>query len=281
MKPMKMSNKYLVLEFRNAGLFRKNRNTKDISFNDGERIKRTDISEFVEPITVQQISNMLHVLFGQRPVPMNRTVFYSQNQYLVDKAKESYLNITSLKDNKGGLIPEKIQLKKAVHNGWNPVVYVNWERISKFLEPELFQKFISDMNKILGVDCLKISFNEFKKTLLNTQNDGIKFIFDELNKKGKKPLYDFIFGKDTDLTNINKNNRTVLTVFKGVDKIYRLNGEILIPVSEEDIEVIKKNKGFAKLLDGGLVLIKKVLSANQVEINDNHVLVGDISLEKQ
>lgn len=276
-----MSNKYLVLEFRNAGLFRKNRKTKDISFNDGERIKRTDIPEFVEPITVQQISNMVHVLFGERPVPMNRTVFYEQKQNLVDKAKNSYLNITSLKDEKGRFIPEKIQLKKAVHNGWNPVAYVNWERVSKLLEAELYNKFILDIKEVLGVDCSTITFNQFKEKMLNTDYNKVKHIFDELNKKGKKPLYDAIFGKDNELTNINKNGRTVLTVFKGVDNIYRLSGEILVPVSDEDIEIVRKNKGFAKLLDGGLVLIKKVLPANQIEIDDNHILVGNISLEKQ
>lgn len=276
-----MSNKYLILEFRNAGLFRKNRKTKDISFNDGERIKRTDIPEFVEPITAQQISNMLHVLFGERPVPMNRTVFYEQNKYLVEKAKESYLNITSLKDKNGKLISEKIQLKKAVHNGWNPVAYVNWERVSRLLETDLFNEFIANMNEIFNIDCLSISFNAFKKMVLNSKDERIKNIFIELNKKAKKPLYDSIYGTDSELTNINKNNRTVLTVFKGLDNIHRLNGEIFVPVSEDDIEKIRKNKGFAKLLDGGLVLINKVLSANQIEINDNHVLVGEISLEKQ
>ena len=276
-----MSNKYLILEFRNAGLFRKNRKTKDISFNDGERIKRTDIPEFVEPITAQQISNMLHVLFGERPVPMNRAVFYEQNKYLVEKAKESYLNITSLKDKNGKLISEKIQLKKAVHNGWNPVAYVNWERVSRLLEIDLFNEFIANMNEIFNIDCLSISFNTFKKMVLNSNDERIKNIFIELNKKAKKPLYDSIYGTDSELTNINKNGRTVLTVFKGLDNIHRLNGEIFVPVSEDDIEKIRKNKGFAKLLDGGLVFITKVLIANQIEINDNHVLVGEISLEKQ
>jgi hypothetical protein len=276
-----MSNKYLILEFRNAGLFRKNRKTKDISFNDGERIKRTDIPEFVEPITAQQISNMLHVLFGERPVPMNRTVFYGQNKYLVEKAKESYLNITSLKDKNGKLIGEKIQLKKAVHNGWNPVAYVNWERVSRLLETDLFNEFIANMNEIFNIDCLSISFNAFKRMVLNSKDERIKNIFIELNKKAKKPLYDSIYGTDSELTNINKNNRTILTVFKGLDNIHRLNGEIFVPVSEDDIEKIRKNKGFAKLLDGGLVFITKVLTANQIEINDNHVLVGEISLEKQ
>lgn len=275
-----MPNKYLILEFRNAGLFRKNRKTKDISFNDGERIKRHEIPEFVEPITVQQISNMIHVLFGERPVPMNRTVFYEQKQYLVDKAKNSYIKITSLKDENGKFIPEKIQLKKAVHNGWNPVAYMNWERVSKLLESELYDKFITDVTKVLGIDCSKISFNKFKEILLNTDYNSVKHIFDELNKKGKKPLYDFIFGKDNELSSINKNGRTVLTVFKGIDDIYRLSGEILVPVSEEDIETLRKNKGFATLLDGGLVLIKGLIPKNQLEVN-NHILVGNISLEKQ
>jgi hypothetical protein len=276
-----MSNKYLILEFKNAGLFRKDKHTKDISFNHGEKVARTNIQEYVEPITVQHISNMLHVLFGQRPVPMNRYVFYNKNSYLYEKAEQSYLNITSLRDKKNNFISETIQLNKAVYNAWNPVSYMNWERVEKLLEKELFEDFIRQMNDILKINCLSITFNSFKKMLLESKNDDIDKVFLELNQKGKKPLFDSIYGKDRELANINRNKRTLLTVVRGVDTIYRLNGEIIVPVSDEDIETIRKGKGFSKLLDGGLVCIKKVVNENRLELNDDYLLVKDISLEKQ
>ena len=50
-------NKYLELSFQNAGLILR-----------GNR--------FVEPITIFQISNVIHVLFGERPVPTLNRVRY-------------------------------------------------------------------------------------------------------------------------------------------------------------------------------------------------------------
>jgi len=65
-------NKYLMLDFKNASLIRCHKGTKDKIIDPVGDQYKTDRSvdmEFVEPITVQQISNMLHVLFGERPKP--------------------------------------------------------------------------------------------------------------------------------------------------------------------------------------------------------------------
>jgi hypothetical protein len=272
--------KYLVLEFRNAGLFRKHRNTKDKMFDMGIRSERKDALEHIEPITSQQISNMLHVLFGKRPKPMNRETVYSADEYLIDKAKNSFLKITSYKNDKNQFFAESIQLKKSVHNAWNPVSYMNWNRVERLLGEELFNEFMLVIKKVFSLNREETTFNKVKELILNTKDERLDNIFIELNKNGKKALYDSIFGVNNQLSSINMNARTQLTVTSGLDKIIRLDGQILVPVDNNDIEIIRNNKGCATILDGGLVLIKSVKSANSLDTN-GFTLVGDISLEKQ
>jgi hypothetical protein len=272
--------KYLVLEFRNAGLFRKHRNTKDKMFDMGIRSERKDALEHIEPITSQQISNMLHVLFGKRPKPMNRETVYSADEYLIDKAKNSFLKITSYKNDKNQFFAESIQLKKSVHNAWNPVSYMNWNRVERLLGEELFNEFMLVIKKVFSLNREETTFNKVKELILNTKDERLDNIFIELNKNGKKALYDSIFGVNNQLSSINMNARTQLTVTSGLDKIIRLDGQILVPVDNNDIEILRNNKGCATILDGGLVLIKSVKSANSLDTN-GFTLVGDISLEKQ
>lgn len=280
LKHLNNMEKYIILEFRNAGLFRKHRNTKDKMFDMGVRVERKDALEFIEPITSQQISNMLHVLFGKRPKPMNRETMYSADEYLIDKAKKSYLNITTYKDDNGNFYAETIKLNKAVHNAWNPVSYANWNRVEKLLGEELFNNFMSVIKEVFNLNREETTFNNVRELILNTKDKRLDNIFIKLNKKGKKPLYDSIFGVKNEPANINKNPRTKLTVISGLDKVIKLDGQILVPVDDNDVEIIKKNKGCATILDGGVVFIKSVKSANLIN-NNGFTLVGDISLEKQ
>jgi hypothetical protein len=246
----------------------------------GERGERKEALEHIEPITSQQISSMLHVLFGKRPKPMNRETVYTADEYIIEKAKNSFIKITSYKDDKGKFYGETIQLKKAVYNAWNPVSYMNWNRVEKLLGEELFNEFMSVIYDVFGVEREETTFNKIKDCILNTKDERLDNIFAELNSKGKKPLYDSIYGVGTSVTSINMNSRTQLTVTSGLDKVMKLDGQLLVPVSDEDLEQIKNNKGCATILDGGIVLIKSVKSANTIN-TDDYTLVGDISLEKQ
>jgi hypothetical protein len=271
--------KFLILEFRNAGLFRKHRNTKDKMFNFGERSERNAALEFIEPITSQHVTNLLHVLFGKRPKPMNRYSIQELDEYLVEKAKQSFLQITTYKNDKDKFYSESIKITKAVHNAWNPVSYMYWKRIEDLLGKELYNNFIGVLYDVFKLTPDDVSFNKMKVMIKNTKDERLDNIFIKLNSKGKKPLWDSIFGKGTEPSNINKNHRTKLTVTSGVDKIIRLDGSILVPVSDDDLDIIRKNKGCATILDGGLVTIKSVKNANFVN-TEGYTLVGEISLEK-
>jgi hypothetical protein len=269
-------NKYLILEFKNAGLFKKNRDTKDKSFDMFGRKERKEMQEYIEPITVFQVSNMIHVLFGERPVPINREVLSSSIPYLFEKALQSYIKIDSYKDSKGNFQSEKIQTKKAVGNSWSPVSYMYWERVSKLLDEDLYKYFIATLNEVFKINVIDKNFSEIKRMIKQTDSVVLTDLFNLLKKKGCTSLYEFVYNDI--LSDVNKNPKIQFTVVTGLDKIIRLNGQIVIPVNDDDINKIKQNKGCATILDGGIVYIKGIKSENVVS-TDGFTQVKDISLK--
>jgi hypothetical protein len=255
-------NKFLILNFKNAGLFRKHNGTKDKIFDISSKRDRKNEPEFIEPITEYQVSNVLHVLFGERPVSSIRESLYSRNEYLVDKARNSFLRIESYTNDKGKYQQEIKQLNKPFWNSWNPQSFMNWERTRKILGEELFTKFSETLEEVFKISLSKVSFVEVKEKVLATKDKRLDAIFDELISNGKKSLYNSFFGIKTELSDINKNSKTMLTIIRGVDTVFKLDGQILVPVSDEDIEKIRANKGTATILDGGLVSIKDLIDSN-------------------
>jgi len=275
---------YLILKFENAGLFRNGKGmkkTKDKVFCVSQKnaLDRNKFSEFVEPIVVNHISNMIHVLFGERPKSTNRYSPYDIIQYYYDKALDSYLKIDTYVSDKGFYTSEIVSLNKAVYNSWNPVSYMNWNRVHRLLEDELYNTFIKELSEILGFNVITKTFYDVKNILLKTKDVRLDAIFKTLAENGKSPLYMSIYGISNQESSINANVRTALTVTSSPFKVTRLCGEIIIPVSDEDIVKLKKNKGCATLLDGGLVTIKGIKHANMISVK-GFKKMSDISLEK-
>lgn len=270
-------NKYLILEFKNAGLFplrdSRGRLTKDKNLDINGRRERE--FEFIEPITVHQISNMLHVLFGERPKPIHRLTVYPKNDYLFDKALESYLRIDSCKDNNGKYVTQTTQTKKALDNSWSPEGVLYWERLKKFLG-EHYSKFVSVLSEVFGNNIEDTKFSYLIPMIKSSTDTRITDLFNVLNNSGLKGLYDFIFMGIASALNPSKTTR--ITVVTGLDRVTKLDGKILVPISDEDIEKIRNNKGCANILDGGFVMIKGVKSANVINVHD-FIRVKDISLD--
>jgi len=274
----------MTLNFENAGLFRRHKGTKDKIFDNGEIRDRAKEWEFKEPITVYQIANVIHVLFGKAPVPSHRHCFYTFDDYLFDKALNSYLKIDSYVDQNGKFYEETVQLTKSMHNAWWPnKPFMNWEVIRKLLGNRINEQFINVLAKGLKCNPTDFPYNDIEKKILTTTDEGIlEFLSKEnLLKLKKTPLRDLIFSEDKrERANINKNARTRLTVSKCIDKIARLDGQIMIPVSDEDIEVIRVNKGCATILEEGMVTIKDIKHQNLLN-PEGFTLVSDISTDKQ
>lgn len=287
-------NKYLILNFKDAKLFRKdrvseNKKCKDISFTPYNSTfkKRNNIEPFIEPITVHQISNMLHVLFNERPVPSNRKVFYKRNETYFNIAQKSYLKINTptfynKSLNKNVYQGEFIQTKKAV---WDSVVQkppYNWELVKQyFWRYSEFEEFINYANDFFGYNVLSKPYYYMRNLAKNKTLNELEDFFKKIKSIGKYGgLCDNLNPKNKDNNFFVKQNVSARTTVNGVDKYASLRGQIIVPVSDEMINILDTHsKGFATLLDGGFVWIDSIKNGATVSI-DEFTKVSDISDER-
>lgn len=278
--------KYLHIKFCNAKLFPKNKFNKDYVNIFNVPIKRSTLTNnnFVEPITISQISNIIHVLWGKRPVPAFRYVPYDIVPELYNMARLSYLKISTPKQpivRNGAtvqeFIPELIQTNKSQWNSWKKVTNIQWFMVEGYFQDKNdFNMFISLLEKTIG-------FNPTVKPvamLANLSIDyNIKEIIDWLIIKKRTPLIHFLDGnKDSTLLSGILTMRFPYTVIRGVEKIYNLSGDIFIPVNDELLSKIYKNS--TTLLDGGFTYIVDVIDIDDMDSLYDYEKVGEISNEK-
>ena len=286
--------RYLVLKFDNAKLFLNNRRTKDFVVNDRKMdkpIKRIEYHENLkEPITVYQVSNVIHVLFGERPVPTYRDVFWKPINYYFNKANESFIKLENYKRNmKDKLvnITEKTHIKKSVWCSINPISNINLHVVKRYLtlsnyDGNLYDFFVNESNKIFNQDIRFLSMKEIKKLYLNNKDD-VGFILETLKKYRRKPLVDYLIDENNNGNLITNNYSTgvIRTVNNGIDNVTVLCGTIYVPVNDDDIERLKNvSTGFCTILDGGNVYIESILEDYEIETDDNIIKVCDISTDK-
>lgn len=292
-------NKYLYLEFSNAKLFRTHKGTKDF-VNNITRIRRRDLPQFVEPITVHQVSNILHVLFGERPVNSIRDCFYESNEYLFKKALDSHLKINNvIRENGKGFIKEKTTLRKAVSDSFSKSVVIYWERFRHTMEDDFLElvnriesiieenplnyplkdiceRMSARLSNALGKNVNEIEVKELDPLVNEIQDVKLKGLFFWL-KSIKKTSVMMTLLVDHKKMDINQSGTYKMTVISSIDNVSFLTGEILVPVSDNDL--LKIDKTCATILDGGLIYIKDIVNGNEIN-NDGFIKVKNISTEK-
>lgn len=289
-----MGNRYIKLSFTNGKLFPKNNKTMDCIANIGltskgelilKHSKRTDetLTSFKEPITVHQISNMLHTLVGERPVPSFRYVFYNRDETIFNLALNSYIKLSSpkVKVTKGGVeietfISETTKLGKSPYNSWAKPNTIHWFKIKKYMGDD-FNGFIDILTEVLGYDPTKQKFVELAN-LKSKLGDTINPIIDYLKPKSKTPIINFLTKSIFDYSEITKSTALHETVTAGVDVAFFLDGEILVPYNDDFAnKIIKPN---TNILDGGYVEIVGVFDEYELYDVDDYVAVATISDEK-
>lgn len=303
--------KYIVLRFRNAKLFRNKRSTKDkIIYSDGVHGDKSEHPWWCEPITVHQVSNVLHVLFGERPVPSVRTPFlaYARNEEIFELAKECHLKVDSVKlaDNKGNyrFIEETVRIKKSVPNAWaKQALPTSWQRIREYAEdnfdafvekvdavlgPKQSQRRFSDVHRdlnarliaLLGYDPAKAKYGAAWETMdVKDPSDAMVDLMRFLKNKQMTVLASYIIDRKNQGFQLNMSvGKTAVTVVNSIDTATFLSGSIIVPVSDDMIERARSYAGCMTLLDGGLVWIDGVYDGSEVD-SDGYIKVGDISLQ--
>lgn len=272
--------KYLILNFRDAKLFKakgrkKFRSYQNVNVNGKWKVQATQLNSDAYDeghIKINHISNVLHVLFGERPVPKRRNVNWEVNEYLLNKAKESYIKLDTYIGEKG-FISENIQTNKEAFDNKSPIVVLN--KLS-------FEDYICYSSK-KGVFIYDDSnFKRFKKLLseyynIDYDNSNMEDIVSEIYEnpdiiphdllifKGKTPISNLFKTGVYEVSVNSYGNKSAMPIYNGFDKIDNISGSILVPVTDEDIVTLSQNKGVATLLDGGLVYIDKIIDEENID----------------
>lgn len=262
--------KFLHLKFKNAKLIDFNKKSKRDKW--GGRI-------FQEPITKHQISNVIRCLWGERPIPTLRTVVYANlhydNYYMV-KAENSYLEISSVKafnkKSEMGYISETIQTNKDKHDSWNPNVYVNWELIKNYCDI-YFNEIIKDLSTILGYDPTTTPFTYLCEKI---KDKDLSELYEKLVKYKLTALKNILCGGGSYGALATKPKPALHNV-RGVGTFFNFEGDIFIPINDNDIKRISEGSGSSRILDGGLIWICRVVDDF---LDDGFVKVKDISTKK-
>jgi len=288
---------FLRLKFRNAKLFRRHAKSKDKSFQlidypklDYKSLNRNALKEYVEPITKYQISNMLHVLLGERPVPKNRPVPYSTLNYIDELASNSFIKLCDIKrynktQKKWVTYNEGINDKRALYDSWPKKPYeYTWRTIylrcnNKELNPNRFEEVQAEFSKVIGYDVSKKKFRKVVKDIRKIDRSRLERLFKFLKKEKMTSIWKHIID-DAPITTYD--GRVSITINKGMTNFQNYYGEILIPLDEQLIHKFKQSSGSATLLDGGYVYIDGILEDNEINLEyfDEFKKIGEISTEK-
>lgn len=301
----------LTLDFKNAGWFYNQKfDDKDFVFDlNGQTNRKSFNKKYKEPITVYQISNVLHVLFGERPSASLRQTNIKPIQEIFNIANNSYLKIDNyFVENNGNkqFFNESLLTRKAVYNSYEKSkAPLYWKRIETYLGQSLFDNFVDVIKNVLNVDDhTKYTFIDTLKLIkkYHLQNPKIIKLLDDLKKNKKTPLYNTIIGDTVGVnkktgepsqliwkneeyvsnTDFNKHPSILLTTNFGISSIIRLYGKIIVPIPDDKwVTKLKNAPGVATILDGGIVTINDFKSEIYYSDADlfGFVKVSDISTE--
>jgi hypothetical protein len=289
-----MNSKYIKLSFKNAKIFTKNIKTKDFVSNLTvthknllvlSRSKRADGTNknFKEPITVHQVSNMLHTLIGERPVPSFRNTFYSRDEKLFSLANDSFIRIDSPKtikniknEEKNVFISEVIRTNKSANNSWAKPSQIHWFKIKKYMGDD-FDKFINTINKALEYNVLNESFENLKDAY-SIHGSKLDIVINYLKSIKKMPMVNFLTKSEVDRSEITRSSSIGECVNSGIDDVSVLDGEILVPYNDYFVSKLIVNS--TNILDGGYVKILGIFYLDEIEDSLSFVKLSEISDEK-
>lgn len=297
---------YLLLKFENANLIRsisiskktKSRSTSKqthLLIHGGESVNGTTNIEKVNdatghdwnnPIPYTTLSNVLHCLCGEIPVPTKKKTLFKRNPIYDEIAKNSYVkyDIKPIINEKGFITNDEVfqtakwaydsnmryfspfQLADGTQKKINGLY--NWYTIKKNITyGNDFEELMNFIENVIGVNPLSLSVPQVVYELSKFYNDEnfnnkVDNFIAEREKKanGKKRIlscfYNLFFNRISTSNNIDlKTSNTPLAVNNGVGGKLSLSGEIICEIDDDIAEKIRLNGGVAKLLEFGIIYV--------------------------
>ena len=288
----------LTLKFDNAGLIYERPSLSDKKKY--SNFRRTGIGnkgvfnkfgghDIHTPIPYTLLSNVLHVLCGEMPVPTKQWSFFKRQQVFDDIAKQSIVHY-KLKpvDDEGraqfdefwGLAKcafnSDYETKTTFHTSKGDMTYIGHYTNSylrqTFSSKENYQAFCEFLSDLVGKDFHSFNLSDYimeVSKLWGSKEFETKFdnflVHNKPISQDLKVWASVFRGIKDDRRNTRYSSKTPLLNVHGVGKIIFLSGEIMCPIENEDIiKRISRNGGTARLLEGGIVYVIDVKTAKDM-----------------
>lgn len=307
-----MRDKMLHLRIRDAKVFRKGMKDTHRMLIDGAGVTpRTDIPGMIvdcpwDTFLHCHVSNALHVLAGERPVPsFRRTPLMGAPEripLLDDIAAGARVKITSgiMTTPDGEVMPvygkyggETMMTRKGWSESRYPVAaevsllenissrvanMFNWDILRAHVKDQTFYALMVLFNGTLGYKCFKRPvLDVIKDMYLNGQQNSqvrqkIELVVQD--NKVKSPWKELLLeGKTKNLTSLRSGFGKLdplfnFSVVRGKDLVVVRDANMYIPVSEEEAGLFSKGNGFASILEGGVVSIEGIEDLDSVIYED-------------
>lgn len=273
---------YLSLKFKSAKFYPNTKgNFNSWGVQNGKLAKKSPILDggtFKEPITVKQISNVLHVLCGRRPVPSLRVV---EGYDPIDQTLYDIANNSIIKHSYQGVL-KQYETSNGYKAHWRSKMkglQLKWFIIEETL-PESYAPFILLLTEILGFNPLNHTCAEVRNMISQNQKLKEQFLTGVGNIEGAiTPIVNYFSGKKDDgATELSeKETRCRYRNTKYVNDPSILEGEIIVPLTDYLRENI--NSTSCTILENGFVYIDKILKERELKTK-GFQKVSDISLER-
>jgi hypothetical protein len=270
-----MPKKAILIRFCNASLFTNRRRTSDKVVDGTERRKRDQVPQFDVPegyIHLNHVSNLLHVLMGERPVPSLRKSMARPDPGILNAARQSRFRMEEISRQ------ETKTVRKAVNDAWNTVTqfyYLNGKnvkvkggllypsRLKRFLGEHLYQQFYDLVESYSGGKKLgdDISVQQGIELLNQHSTDPEVRNFVEACKNARRKDLVNLIGPDGNVQAISLHQGTgsklnILLVNAGVEEVSRYSGVLFVPVEDEGLLLrLNHGTGVGTFLEGGCAFL--------------------------
>ena len=259
--------RYIKINFQSAKLIIDESNY-DLNVTDKNFV---DVNHIIK---LEPLSNMLHVLLGERPVPTNKMSFNKRINFIDDVVKNAYIKIDSALTYKtnGGVLKPNIEFTQGKKPLWNSNTkniftkinenenakgYINWTQLKRRFLLNNMEKYYLILDKINKCSPIKNPWCEMSLTetfnLIRTseqKNELFNFLIDI-----KETPLALLLNAQSDCFSFNRNtggNLSAKTVNLYVLKKMTLNGSFLLPFDEQLKSNLFNGQGVATYLDGGM-----------------------------
>ena len=253
-----MPQKALLIKFTNAGIFPETRWSSDKMYDLDGKTKRKDAPVMQIPAKKfdwRHVSNVLHVLMGERPVPTIRKTLLKPDISIQEAAKKARVIIDTPCDERGRYESrEMITARKTVKDAWqtSKIAYflgvpvqikgglLYWARLERLLGEALLNDFIDTVQSITrernvtrnisahrAIEILHDNYDlsqvqYFCQKCLKAQRTSLVNI---INPKANKESITFHTGVGSKLN--------IQMVNSGPENINKISGTIFVPLNDE------------------------------------------------